>query len=53
MSAAIDHARGDRFAVQPVAVARGGLDRMTERVAEIQDRAQSLLAFVDGRRPRP
>ena len=42
------HARGDCFAVQPVAVARRRLDRVAERVAEIQDRAQPVLALVDG-----
>jgi hypothetical protein len=40
------HARGHCFAMQPVAVARRGLDRMSEGVAEIQDGAQTLLALV-------
>ena len=33
------HAGGDRFAMQPGAIAQTGLDRMAERVAEIQQRA--------------
>ena len=47
------HPDADRLAVQPLAVARGGLDRVAEGVAEIQQRALALLALVARRRSRP
>ena len=40
------HTDADRFAVQPFDVAGGRFDRVTERVAEIQQRALALLALV-------
>ena len=47
------HAAADRFAVQPLAVAEPGFDRMAEGVAEIEDRAQPAFALVLRRRRRP
>ena len=42
------HAGGDRLAVQPRAVAGGRLDRVAERVAEVEQRALAGLALVGG-----
>ena len=40
------HARPDGLAVQPVAVAGRGLDRVAEGVAEVEQRAPPVLALV-------
>ena len=42
------HAAADRLAVQPLAVAQAGLDRVAEGVAEIEDRAQARLRARPG-----
>ena len=42
------HADADGFAVQPALVAADGLERVAEGVAEVQQRAAALLAFVLG-----
>ena len=42
------HAEADGFAVQPALVAADGLDRVAERVAEVQQRAPAVLALVLG-----
>ena len=39
-------ARAHRLAMQPLRVAGGGLQRVPERVAEVQQRAVALLALV-------
>ena len=42
------HADADGFAVQPALVAADGLERVAEGVAQVQQRAAALLAFVLG-----
>ena len=42
------HAEADGFAVQPALVAADRLERVAERVAEVQQRAPALLALVLG-----
>ena len=39
-------ASGNGFAVQPIAVTHAGLDRMAERVAEVQQRTLALFGLV-------
>ena len=45
------HADADGFAVQPFAVAGSRLDRVAEGVAEVQQRAATVLALVLGDDP--
>ena len=40
------HARGHRFAMQPVAVAHAGFDRMAEGVAQIEHGADAAFALI-------
>ena len=47
------HAAADRLAVQPLAVAQAGLDRVAEGVAEVEDGAQAALALVLAHDVRP
>ena len=47
------HAAAHRLAVQPLAIAQAGFDRVAEGVAEIEDGAQAAIRARPARPPRP